>query len=232
MSLTLLFDLDGTLLDSDPIHFRAYLCLLQAQARPVIDYTQYRTQIMGRSNAEIFQLLFPDCGPDHQSELAALKEEIYRGLLRDAVRESAIEAQPGALELLDWARDRQIRCGVVTNAPRENVTLMLAILRLAGRFDAVVLGEELIHAKPHPMPYRTALDRLEGHADRALAFEDSLSGVRSACGARIYTVGVSSSLSPEVLRAAGASHVIHDFRDAVLWAELRRRATTAPPPMS
>lgn len=228
MSFTLLFDLDGTLLDSDPIHFQAYLHLLQAEARPVIDYMQYRTQIMGHSNAEIFQLLFPEYRPDRRAALACLKEEIYRGLLR----ETAIEVQPGAIELLDWARDRQIRCGVVTNAPRENANLMLEILRLAGRFDAVVLGEELTHAKPDPMPYVTALDRLDGHADRALAFEDSLSGVRSACGARIYTVGVCSSLPPRTLRDAGASHVIGDFRDAVLWSELHRRTTAASRPMS
>ncbi|HEX3761401.1 MAG TPA: HAD-IA family hydrolase, partial [Kofleriaceae bacterium] len=223
MSFTLLFDLDGTLLDTDPLHFQAYLGLLEEHARPAIDFALYRTRIMGFGHAEIFAMLFPDRDPSSHAELAEHKEARFRALLRD----TAVDPRPGLVELLDWADARGIRCGVVTNAPRENAMLMLDALRLAERFEAAVFGEELSHPKPHPMPYLTGLAKLGGHADRALAFEDSLSGVRSASGAQIYTVGVQSSLSAEALREAGASHTIDDFRDDLLWSELRRRTDEA-----
>lgn len=219
MPFTLLFDLDGTLCDTDPLHFQAYLVLLQEHARPAIDFTLYETRIMGFGHAEIFAMLFPESDPASHAALADRKETIFRALLRD----TALAPRPGLLELLDWTRDRQIRCCVVTNAPRANAMLMLDALRLTARFEVVVFGEELPHPKPHPMPYLTALARAGGHPDRALAFEDSLSGVRSASGARIYTVGVRSSLSSQALHDAGASHTIDDFHDDVLWSELRRR---------
>lgn len=223
MSFTLLFDLDGTLLDTDPLHFQAYLGLLREHARPAIDFTLYKTRIMGFGHAEIFTMLFPDSDPASHGALAEHKEQMFRALLCEVT----VDPRPGLIELLDWARDLQIRCGVVTNAPRENAMLMLDALRLAERFDVTVFGEELSHPKPHPMPYLIGLDKLGGRADRALAFEDSLSGVRSASGAQIYTVGMRSSLSARALCGAGASHTIDDFRDDVLWSELRRRTSEA-----
>jgi len=219
MSFTLLFDLDGTLLDTDPLHFQAYLRLLQDHARPAIDFALYKTRIMGFGHAEIFAMLFPDTDPASHGALAARKEQMFRTLLC----EITVELRPGLVELLDWARDRGIPCGVVTNAPRENAMLMLAACRLAERFDVAVFGEELSHPKPHPMPYLVGLDKLGGRADRALAFEDSLSGVRSASRAQIYTIGVRSSLSAQALHDAGASHTLDDFRDEFLWSQLRRR---------
>jgi HAD superfamily hydrolase (TIGR01509 family) len=225
MSFTLLFDLDGTLLDTDPLHFQAYLRLLQDHARPPIDFTLYKTRIMGFGHAEIFAMLFPETDPASHGALAERKEQMFRALLR----EITVEPRPGLVELLDWARDRGIPCGVVTNAPRENAMLMLGVCRLTGRFDVVVFGEELSRPKPHPMPYLVGLAKLGGRAERALAFEDSLSGVRSASGAQIYTVGVCSSLPAQALRDAGASLTLDDFRDELLWAQLRQRTAGASP---
>lgn len=223
--ITLLFDLDGTLFDTDPLHFQAYLRLLQEHARPTIDFALYKAQIMGLGHAEIFAKLFPDRDPASHGALADRKEHLFRTLFCDV----AIALRPGLVELLDWARDRGIPCGVVTNAPRENAMLMLGVCRLAERFDVAVFGEELSHPKPHPMPYLVGLAKLGGRADRALAFEDSLSGVRSASGAQIYTVGVCSSLPAQALRDAGASHTVDDFRDELLWAQLRQRTAGASP---
>jgi HAD superfamily hydrolase (TIGR01509 family) len=228
MSFTLLFDLDGTLLDTDPFHFQAYLRLLEEQSRPAIDFALYRNHIMGRGHADIFALLFPDRDPASHAALAERKEQLFRTLFGDV----AVDLRPGLVELLDWARERGIRCCVVTNAPRANVTLMLGAHHLADRFDVAVFGEELSHAKPHPLPYLTGLDRLGGRADRAIAFEDTPAGVRSASSARIYTVGVQAWLSAQALRDAGASHTIDDFRDEVLWSALRRRTDGASPQVS
>ncbi|WP_394826763.1 HAD family hydrolase [Pendulispora albinea] len=221
MPLTLLFDLDGTLVDTDPLHFEAFSTLLKEYDKPAIDFEFYKTRIMGFGHLEIFSMLFPE--QTVYTALAERKESLFRNLVRD------LEPKVGLLDLLDWAKDRKLRCGVVTNAPRENAMLMLGALRLGERFETIVFGEELTHGKPHPMPYLTGLERLAGKAHAAIAFEDSLSGVRSASGAGIYTVGVRSSLSEEALRKAGASHTIEDFRDTALWSELRRHMDEANP---
>lgn len=222
MPLTLLFDLDGTLVDTDPVHFQAYTILLDEQRRPPIDFDFYTARIMGFGHLEIFSMLFPERDRAAHQILADRKEELFRDLVRE------LEPRPGLLELLDWAAEQRWRCGVVTNAPRENAMMMLGGLHLADRFETIVFGEELAHGKPHPLPYVTGLELLEGRVGEALAFEDSLSGVRSASGAGIHTFGVLSALPAQALREAGASGVIEDFRDPGLWAEIRRHTTGAP----
>ena len=83
----------------------------------------------------------------------------------------------------------------VTNAPRLNAEMMLAGLGIAHRFKALVIGDELHHGKPHPLPYLEGLRPLGAEAERSLAFEDSRSGVQSATAAGIATVGMLTSLS-------------------------------------
>jgi beta-phosphoglucomutase len=223
MPFTLLFDLDGTLVDTDPLHFQAYLELLAGEDEPPIDLDFYRTRIMGFGHADIFTMLFPEAGETRRRQLSEEKERTFRRLLRDRV----IEPRGGLSELLAWARARGYRCGIVTNAPRDNAALILEALRLGDRFDTVVFGEELPLPKPDPLPYATGLARLGGRAEAAIAFEDSLSGVRSAAAARIFTVGIHAALPPPVLRQAGAAYTIADFQDAGLWAELARRTAAS-----
>ncbi len=219
--LTLLFDLDGTLVDTDPLHYRAFSMLLAERGGPPLDLQTYRTQIMGFGAAEVaamFAKLLP--GGDEASYLALSdrKEEIFREIL------AGVEPAHGLLDLLAWADTKGVRRALVTNAPRQNALLVLKALGLAGRFETIVIGEELAHTKPHPLPYLTALAELGVRAEDAMAFEDSISGIRAATGAGIYTVGVRSSLTEQALRAAGASHVVDDFRDAGLWSVLYRQA--------
>lgn len=101
---------------------------------------------------------------------------------------------------------------------------MLASLGLGDRFAPIVIGAELPHGKPHPLPYRTALDTLGIAATQAVAFEDSLSGVRSATQAGIATVGLTTGLDAGALQAAGAVHRVRDFTGAGLLSWLRERA--------
>jgi len=88
---------------------------------------------------------------------------------------------------------------------------------LEARFEHVLVAEELARPKPDPLPYLTGLERLGAEAGQALAFEDSLPGVKAASGAGIFTVGIATTQAPERLLAAGASLVVDDFDDPRLW---------------
>ena len=214
--LTLLFDLDGTMTDTDALHLAAYNALLAPLGRTMsLDY--YKAHVMGAPNDAIVRGLFPDGDPAAHTAFAAAKEEKFR---RSVDR---LQPLPGLLEVLDWADKAGCARAVVTNAPRDNAELMLAGLGLRERFSVVVIGDELAHGKPHPLPYLTGLARTGGIASRALAFEDSLSGVRSASAAGIHTVGMLTGLPEKTLRGAGASSVAPDFRDPGLWALLQAR---------
>ena len=112
---------------------------------------------------------------------------------------------------------------VVTNAPRDNAELMLRGLGWLERFPTLVIGPELARGKPDPLPYLTGLQLLGARAEDALAFEDSLSGVRAAVAAGIETVAITTGLEPAVLLGAGAAVTAQDFEDPLLLDRVRRR---------
>ena len=87
----------------------------------------------------------------------------------------------------------------------------------------LVIGDELARGKPDPLPYLTGLERLGAKAGDAMAFEDSLSGMRACVAAGIESVGLQVALSADALRGAGASLVVRDFADPELWARLQAR---------
>jgi HAD superfamily hydrolase (TIGR01509 family) len=203
----LLFDLDGTLIDTDHLHFAVFRDLLAAGGRQ-IDMQYYLDQMHGQMNAAIFARLMPDADPDMMSDR---KEAAFRDLLAGSVPPIA-----GAPRLLADARAQGWGLAVVTNAPRENAAAMLAAIGLADAFDTVVIGEECVNGKPDPEPYATAMSRLGVPPGDCIAFEDSPSGIRSARAAGALTVGLTSSLDDAALRAAGAHASIADFTDPAL----------------
>lgn len=209
----LLFDLDGTLIDTDELHLNAYNQLLARWGRSM-DIGYYKAHVMGFPDDMIFGGLFPDTPTAQYASMAAEKEAMFRAQLVETIPVA------GALRILDHARETGLRTAVVTNAPRENAMAMLTGLGILDRFETIVIGGELARGKPHPMPYLTALELLGVTADQALAFEDSLAGVQSASAAGIHTFGMLSGLDEGQLRAAGARDIIRDFNGDALWRHL------------
>ncbi len=211
MHRVLLFDLDGTLAETDSLHLPTWVEALLPHGIEV-DETFYRDNISGRANAEIVGNLLPNLSAREGREIVETKEAGFRERAGD------LEPLPGLLDFLEGAKERGLRTALVTNAPEENVGAVLLALGLEDFFDAVVPAEEVRAAKPDPEPYRTALERLGAGPEGALAFEDSVSGIASAVGAGIPTVGIASTQRPERLRQAGAFVVAEDFTDPDLRA--------------
>jgi HAD superfamily hydrolase (TIGR01509 family) len=202
----LLFDLDGTLVDTDPVHYQTWKDMLQdygVQINPSI----YKTKFSGRLNPDIVKDLFPHFSPEQVSAFSDRKEAEFRR------RATALQPLAGVLDLLNWVEQHHLKKAVVTNAPLANAEFMLRSLGLATTFPVVILGEETAAPKPDPAPYQAALKRLEVEADAAIAFEDSPSGLRSAVAAGIPTVGLATTQAPEALYDLGAFLVVTDFTD-------------------
>ncbi|MGC5702176.1 HAD-IA family hydrolase [Pseudomonas sp. NFXW11] len=213
----LLFDLDGTLTDTDALHLLALQQLLQEEEGRVFSEAEFTTHVSGQANANMCRYLFPERSLVHHEAFAERKEQRFRQL------SPQLQPMPGLLRLLDFAQEHGIAVCVVTNAPRANAEHMLRVLGLSQRFACVLVAEELPRAKPDPLPYLSGLECLGARADEALAFEDSVPGLTAAVGAGICTFGLSTSQPPQTLLDAGAHRVIEDFNDPQLWAEIHRR---------
>lgn len=212
----LIFDMDGTLADSDPVHLRAFADYL-APLGVEVDEEVYRTKISGRTNAQIFAGLLPDRSAAEHGRFADEKEALFRELSAD------LQPLSGLLPLLDWAEAQGLKLALVTNGPRLNVEHTLKALGIAHRFPITVAGEDVARGKPDPLPYRTALDRLGIGPDEAMAFEDSPSGLKAAKAAGIVTVGVLTGQTAEALAALGADLTVRDFSNPGLMRMLEGR---------
>lgn len=215
MYRALLFDLDGTLAETDSLHLPTWAAVLKPHGIEV-DEELYRARISGRSNATIAKDLVPSLTTEEIQSIADAKEEDFRERAVD------LEPLPGLVDFIESANERGLKTALVTNAPKKNVVAILAALGLDGYFDLVVVADEVGAGKPDPAPYRVAVERLGIVPDDALAFEDSPSGITSAVGAGVPTVGISSTQQPEALREAGAFVVARDFTDPKLRALLER----------
>lgn len=200
----LLFDLDGTLAETDTLHFPVWAEIL-ADHGVHADWDFYQERVSGRLNPDIVAEFMPHLSEAETHRLLDYKESEFRR------RAPELSPLPGLMELLERARRSELSLALVTNAPAENARALTGAIGLSGIFDVEVFAGELTTGKPDPLAYNTALERLGASAQKSLAFEDSPSGIASAVGAGITTVGIASTHDPDKLRTAGASHVYPDF---------------------
>lgn len=213
MLTAILFDLDGTIVNTDPIHYQVWRgILLEYQIE--INEKIYKSNFSGRLNPEIIQDVLPQLSAEENENLAEEKEARFRQ------QASLLKPIKGFTQLLAWSEKHHLKRALVTNAPKLNAYFMLEALQLKEAFDIIILAEEEAAAKPDPTPYKVALERLGVNAAQAIAIEDSPSGIFSAINAGIRTFGMASTQTPETLRELGVFMAISDFADSQLWTFL------------
>ena len=219
----LLFDIDGTLADTDPIHLEAFNRTFAPYGH-VFDKPRFSLELQGLANVDIAARFVPHLSPAEGMAVLDGKEAMFRELAR-----TSIHAVPGLFALLDLADAAGLPMAAVTNAPRANADLILDGLGIRQRFKAVVIGADLPHGKPHPLPYLEGLRLLGASADRSVAFEDSRTGIASATAAGLAAIGIRTSLLHEALAAAGATLSADAYDDPEVLAFIAARIGSAVP---
>ncbi|WP_172123353.1 MULTISPECIES: HAD-IA family hydrolase [unclassified Devosia] len=217
----LLFDIDGTLVESDPLHLKAFNQAFAPYGHQ-FDRERFGRELQGMANEAIGARFFPGETPAVQWDIMMRKEALFRDLAA-----AGVESVHGLFALLDWADAQGLPAIAVTNAPRPNAELLLDSIGVRKRFKDVVIGDELAHGKPHPLPYLECLRILGADPANCVAFEDSRTGIMSATAAGITTIGIATGLEPEQLVAAGASMAARDFADEKLLALMAAKVLSA-----
>jgi sugar-phosphatase len=202
----LLLDLDGTLVDSEPLQREGYRRCFAARGWPLPDLSLFT----GRRAEDVLPTLD---GPWRDHDPAEVAREVTAMVPRDV----APDAVPGAPDLIRTAAARGVLVAVVTSAGpawvRQAVGDGLGLLDLV---DVVVTADDVVDGKPHPAGYLLACERLGLPPDTTLAAEDSVAGVAAAVGAGVgHVVGVTTSRPGEELLAAGAHAAYADLRPVV-----------------
>jgi phosphoglycolate phosphatase len=206
----LLFDIDGTLADTDALHLEAFNRVLGPHGHS-FDHARFARELQGFSNASISERFLTGQPPERQTAIMDEKEDAFRKLVS-----GKIKPVPGLMSLLALADRASTPMVAVTNAPRLNAEMLLGGLGIMHRFKALIIGDELPNGKPHPMPYLEGLRAVNATARLSLAFEDSRSGIQSASAAGIATIGIRTSLGHDDMVAAGARMTAKTFDDPEL----------------
>ena len=198
----IIFDFDGVIADSEPLHLRAFQ---QALAEDGIELSaaDYYGRYLGYDDVGMFEALARDRGlamsDRHVTTLVARKGARLQAMLQDGT-----VLFPGAADFIRRAA-AVVPIAIASGALRHEIDEILEPAGLAGLFQSIVASGDTPQSKPSPAPYLLAFERLRhatGHdlqADRCVAIEDSRWGLESARGAGLRCVGVTNSYPADQL---------------------------------
>ncbi|KAK8622015.1 hypothetical protein V6N13_097642 [Hibiscus sabdariffa] len=209
-----LFDVDGTLCDSDPLHYYAFCEMFSQLGLEVPDKEFLSKSIAGKHNDDIAVILFPDDIPKGIQFLEAA-DAIFRRLASEN-----LPSIKGLYKLTKWIADRGLKRAAVTNASKQNAEVMISKLGLKDFFDVVIVGSDCEHAKPYPDPYLKALELLKVSKDHTFVCEDSVPGIKAGVAAGMPVVGLTTNYPENLLMEANPTILIKDYEDPKLWEEL------------
>ena len=182
--LALIFDMDGVIVDSNPVHREAWVAFNRGyglETTPAMLERMY-----GKRNDEIIGDYFGDgLGLEEVAARSRAKEELYREMAGSRIEQMLL---PGLRAFLD--RYRAVPMAVASNAEPENVAFVLDRAGLRPYFRVVVDGRQVIHPKPHPDVYLRAAALLEVAPANCIVLEDSPTGVAAAKAAGMRVIGV------------------------------------------
>ena len=213
----LIFDVDGTLAETEEIHRDAFNRAFAEDGLPWhwdVDLYRELLRVTGGKERIRRYLEMDGVGPilddDRIARLHARKNEIYG----ETVRSGGCTLRPGVAELVRAARASGLRTAISTTTSRPNVDALLAAT-FPGEpdlFDPIVAGEDVVAKKPAPDAYILAVEKLGLPVDACLALEDSRNGLTAARAAGLVTV-VTPSLYTAHETFDGAARVISDLTD-------------------
>jgi phosphoglycolate phosphatase len=211
----LIFDLDGTLIDSAPDLHRSLNAVLEEQDRAPVGLDGIRAMV-GDGAAKLVERGFADTGA--AVEPAALPGLVQRFLVHySAGRHALTQPFPGVFDTLAVLHERGCRLGVCTNKPYAPTMEILELLGLARFFGAVTGGDSLAVRKPDPGHLLGTLDLLGAAADHAVMIGDSANDVAVARATGVPAVVVRYGYTRTPVEELGADAVIESFEEIIPW---------------
>ena len=207
MLKAIIFDLDGTLVDSLPYHHESWRIFFKKNNIEENDFDEIYKNYKGGGTLELMTSVFGDIyTKDELEKMSDDKEVIFRDIYR-----SKIFPINGLRKFLDNLKKNNILLSIGSNAIRKNVLMTIEELGITKYFNSIICGDEVSKGKPDPEMYIKTLSNLKVNKNECIIFEDSIEGVTAAKNANIKAIGVTSSQSSEILKSVGAFKTIEDY---------------------
>lgn len=209
----LIFDLDGLLVDTEPLTDIALVAVLADHECQVTWTPELAERLMGRRMSEILDVLRDLCGIT--TPLADLHASFEQARL-DVIR-GRLALLPGAADLLAFARGHCLPVALGTSGFRTYVNAILTELALADTFDVIITGDDVTRGKPAPDVYLRAAQGLGVPAAHCIVFDDAPAGIAAAVAAGIRAVAVPSQFTRELPFAPEPECRLPDLHAAIPW---------------
>ncbi|MEJ5347743.1 MAG: HAD family phosphatase [Desulfosoma sp.] len=209
-----IFDFDGVLVDSEPLHYQAF-CDVLAPLGLAHSYEVYLERYIGFDDRDALRTIFEDAG-------RALDSDLFERLLRD--KEAAFQnivsrgvvPFAGAKELVENLNSAGLPLAIASGARKEEIHLILKSLEMLDAFSVIVSADDVAKGKPHPETYQKALEALraihptlrgapedDGSSPQGVVvIEDTPTGIQAALSAGLFVVAVAHTYPPAALQQA------------------------------
>ena len=186
---TLIFDMDGLIVDTEPLYWEVAREMAKKYGTTVADATLRR--MMGRSRIESMRIFAEECGITAAAPAELLIEREQGMIARFA---AGVEPLPGLHSIIDRFRDR-LRLAIATSSPKRFTDVLLPALGVADTFEVVQTGDDVRHGKPNPEIYLKCMGRLGVASGEVVVLEDSAAGALAGKRAGAYVIAVPTHLT-------------------------------------
>lgn len=199
-----LFDIDGTLLDNNDYHKRAWMKYLKGEGKEISD-DEFKDKISGRTNLDAVQHIYDKEMSEEEAEKYYLKkEEIYRTLY-----EPHIAPIKGLIGFLKELQQQNITMALATSGIQVNIDFMFEHVPIKQYFKTIIQSKDIKNGKPDPEIFIKTAEALGIPAANCVVFEDSTSGVEAGKAAKMKVVALTTTHTPKELDAADL--IINDY---------------------
>jgi HAD superfamily hydrolase (TIGR01509 family) len=206
---TILFDLDGVIIDSEPVHAKAKKLVLEKFNIPYTSsiFDEYK----GRTDKVFFDFVSNDL--DHMKRPSEVFYNSKRIIFENIITELSLV--PGFMSFYQKVKDKGISMALVSSTSLYSLGLVDRQYDISKMFDLVITEVDTIRHKPEPDPYLKALQKLPADTATTIVIEDSPNGIISAKRAGCHVYALTSSFAPEVLAAAGADTIVNSYDELI-----------------
>ena len=223
----MVFDFDGTIADTERIHYEAFRRVL-SNFGIELSWEDYMKKYLAYTDEDFFKAVEEEMKSENAEKFSELLKEgkwdikflcdAKKKIVEEFIAQGKVSLFRGVKEFIVRMSEKYPLC-IVSGALREEINSVLRANGIEGRFKFIVSSEDYSRGKPSTEPFEIALRKfselgIHVRTEGVVAFEDSLHGVESAYKMGFLVVGVKNYYSEEELRGSGAHMVIDDFSDA------------------
>lgn len=204
-----IFDMDGTMVDNTPYHFKAWQTLFKKYDKGELSKEKYKAEISGVPIMDTVRTLFPDADEDFQKAVAREKEQLYQEYYTPY-----ITPVNGLENLLIELKDAGVKLAMASSASVDDIDFVLSHVQVRQYFDVIIDGNRVSKGKPNPQIFLKAAADLHMQTEDCIVFEDSMAGIKAGNAAGMKVVGITTAHTPEQLQPSNL--IIKDYTELSL----------------